>query len=90
MVDLEKEGAKWASGLKPTEREYDDIYEDVIHVKDNIITFYISIRMFSNALENSGLEEETHLIPYTAKSKEEDPMASYLGETIKNSEIKKE
>ena len=61
MVDLEKEGAKWASGLKPTEREYDDIYEDVIHVKDNTIT--------SEALEEIlwRTDREIHIIHYTAK-----------------------
>ena len=66
MVDLEKEGAKWASGHKPTEAEYSRSGK-LIAIKDNIITFHPSIRTFSNALEYYGIEEEIHIIPYTAK-----------------------
>ena len=61
MVDLEKEGARWASGHKPTELKYESVYGDVICVRDNTIT--------SGALGAilRSVEEEIHIIHYTAK-----------------------
>lgn len=66
MVDLEEEGASWNSGHKPTEWEgYNHDY-NLIQVERGKISVG-SLRVFLVDVVNLELEEETLLIPYSAK-----------------------